>query len=87
MKRWITGATLFLWSVVLNAGIFSGRICADERVWVFLPMKIFGVQMLKELSVPLWNPYIFLGMPHLAMHFPGVFYLPDIISGDSQFLR
>ncbi|MBA7483959.1 hypothetical protein ES707_19476 [subsurface metagenome] len=79
MKRWITGATLFLWSVVLNAGIFSGRICADERVWVFLPMKIFGVQMLKELSVPLWNPYVFLGMPHLAMHFPGVFYLPDII--------
>lgn len=43
------------------------------------PAKEFSIQILKSVSVPLWNPYIFSGTPHLASLQSGTFYPLNIL--------
>jgi Bacterial membrane protein YfhO len=42
-----------------------------------LGLRIFTGRMIAQGIFPLWNPYLFAGMPHLASIYPGVLYPPN----------
>ncbi|MGH9847062.1 MAG: hypothetical protein ACREEM_50855, partial [Blastocatellia bacterium] len=42
-----------------------------------LGLRIFTGRMIAQGILPLWNPYLFAGMPHLASIYPGVLYPPN----------
>jgi hypothetical protein len=42
-----------------------------------VPMRILLGRFITEGTLPLWNPYVFAGMPLLAAIQPGVFYPPN----------
>jgi hypothetical protein len=42
-----------------------------------VPMRILLGRFIAEGTLPLWNPYVFAGMPLLAAIQPGVFYPPN----------
>ena len=45
----------------------------------FYPLRDFTVTSIKGGVLPLWNPYIFCGTPHLALQQSAIFYPPSII--------
>ena len=45
----------------------------------FYPLRLFTVNMMKSGIVPLWNPYISCGVPHLALQQSVIFYPLSII--------
>lgn len=45
----------------------------------FYPLRFFTVNSIKSGVVPLWNPYIFCGTPHLALQQSVIFYPLSII--------
>ena len=44
-----------------------------------LPLKWFDVQSLRHGALPLWNPYLYAGMPQLAESESGFFYPGNIL--------
>ncbi len=44
-----------------------------------LPLKWFDVQSIREGAIPLWNHYLYAGMPHLAESESGLFYPGNIL--------
>ena len=51
----------------------------------FFPLKFYGTNLIKSGIIPLWNPYLFCGMPFLGVLQTGVFYPPNLIiyAGDN----
>lgn len=45
-----------------------------DNVRQMLPYKMFTKESLTHGSLPLWNPYLFAGSPHIAMLQPAFFY-------------
>ena len=41
------------------------------------PLRVLAGQMIADGQLPLWNPYIFGGMPLAASVYPGAFYPPN----------
>ena len=66
------GAFLFYWAVRLW-GHFPAFM--DTLEYVF-PEKWFNVQSFRNGRMPLWNPWIACGTPHLAAFQPGPLYPP-----------
>src|SRR5688500_1878593 len=53
--------------------ILSGRVlCPADGLMQHVPFRATFAQMLRTGHLPLWDPYIFGGMPFLAAAQPGV---------------
>jgi hypothetical protein len=55
-----------------------GRVPLDERM-MHLPNGYFSWHCLRTLTPPLWNPFAFGGMPHLAGSYAAVLYPPNYL--------
>lgn len=55
--------------------IYSGRVlCPADGIIQNVPFRVTFAQMIRSGYLPLWDPYIFSGMPLLAAAQPGVLY-------------
>lgn len=67
----------------LNRGLFSSNevIAASytDLRSIFFFTRFYGFSSLKEGILPLWNPYVFGGMPFIATHHPAIFYPLNLI--------
>lgn len=77
-------ALLALSAVFLRRGLTGnpdavlGRVDWDMDV-LFYPQKAFAVESIRSGDFPLWNPYLFGGMPlHATLH-PGLLYPPNLL--------
>jgi hypothetical protein len=52
---------------------------ASDHNFYFEPFARFIGESYRKLNVPLWNPYVYCGMPQIAVPSPGVFYPPNLI--------
>ncbi len=73
-----TGITLLLLPLIYFFPAVMGKVTlAPGDGWTqILGIRILIGQMLAQGELPLWNPYIFAGMPLLASIQPGVVYPP-----------
>ena len=61
---------IFYWKIV-----FTGRILVDYDLFTyFYPYKAYAAASLREGRLPLWNPYLFMGVPFLANIQTAIFY-------------
>ena len=68
-------ALLPYWSL-----IFSDSLILDyDVVAYFYPYRHYAAEALLAGSVPLWNPYLFAGVPFLANIQTAVFYPPNLL--------
>jgi hypothetical protein len=86
--RWTTGAAIvalclfslaFYRQIVLAAGgnhpaILSG----PDAMTYFYPYRAYAAQAIRSGRIPLWNPYLFTGVPFLANPQAAVFYPPNL---------
>ncbi len=80
--KWVRSAdalaclTLFFSSFFFFYDLLYGRYLLTERDLgpYFIPPRFFWVQSIKNLDLPLWNPYQFSGSPFLANPQHGVLY-------------
>ena len=49
-------------------------LCPDDALTFGLPLRIAGAQMIHDGHLPLWNPYLFAGMPLLATGQSGLLF-------------
>ncbi len=50
-----------------------------DVIRIIYPAKFFSIQTLKAGQIPLWNPHIFSGNPHLASLQSGTFYPMNVL--------
>lgn len=63
-----------------RALLFSGRIAADPTLMrLVYPYRQYLAEALREGQLPLWNPYLFTGVPFQADPQAAVFYPPNLI--------
>ena len=67
----LTLAPLLYFSPVL---LKHGVLCPDDGILQNIPLRIVIAHMIRSGYVPLWNPYIFSGMPLLAAAQGGVLF-------------
>lgn len=46
----------------------------DDQIRIFFPDRVFTNTLLKQKELPLWNPHVFAGTPHIANFQSAVFY-------------
>lgn len=68
---------LYLSGALFSTGSLLGSPSADIKVEVY--SKLYGYNELSNLSIPLWNPYRFSGMPYVATLHPSIFYPFNLI--------
>ncbi len=68
---------IVLASVLLHPEQYGGRIYSSSDARAVEAFKVVGDRMLAEGTYPLWNPYVFMGMPSYASlaYTPGVYPL------------
>src|SRR5438552_10723698 len=55
--------------------LLSGRVlCPDDDLLQNVPFRVAAAQMIRSGYLPLWDPYIFSGMPLLATAQVGILY-------------
>ncbi len=63
-----------------RALLFSGRIAADPTLMrLVYPYRQYLATALREGRLPLWNPYLFTGVPFQADPQAAVFYPPNLL--------
>lgn len=85
---------IVLLCIVFREIIFSDYIFARRDIArLYLPVREFAVKSIKSLEAPLWNPYIFCGVPlhasiHHAVFYPLtiIYYIGDFAKGFSFFI-
>jgi hypothetical protein len=45
----------------------------------FEPLTRYAVERIRGGQFPLWNPYLYCGMPQIALQSPGIWYLPGAV--------
>ena len=50
-----------------------------DAVTYFYPYRAYAADAIRSGRIPLWNPYVFLGVPFLANPQTGVFYPPNLL--------
>jgi len=55
-------AAIFFWKIALTNLILAG---VDVFTY-FTPFKAYAAEVLRAGRLPLWNPYLFMGVPFLA---------------------
>lgn len=73
----LIGITLLFFGKALLSGLNFGY--ADIHRY-FYPIRYFTACSIKEGIIPLWNPYLFAGIPNLAALQPAVFYPLSILT-------
>lgn len=66
--------TLFFWKIALTNLILVGL----DVFTYFYPYKAYAVDAIRHGALPLWNPYLFMGVPFLANIQAATFYPVDI---------
>jgi hypothetical protein len=61
---------VFFWKILLTNLILTG---VDVFTY-FYPYRDYAAQAVRQARLPLWNPYLFLGVPFLANSQAAVFY-------------
>jgi hypothetical protein len=61
---------VFFWKILLTNLILTG---VDVFTY-FYPYRDYAAEALRQARIPLWNPYLFLGVPFLANSQTAVFY-------------
>lgn len=70
------------WSTETIKGWESGipnKPIGDDQIRIFYPERRFTNDMLAKKTIPLWNPHVFAGTPHLANFQSAVFYPLNIL--------
>ena len=70
---------LFLTAIFFMPLFFDLSFCYRDIHRYFLPYKHLYAESLRQGILPLWNPYMFCGMPFLASLQTHVFYLPNLL--------
>jgi hypothetical protein len=52
---------------------------ASDHCYYFEPFAHFIADAYRNLRIPLWNPYVYSGMPQVAVPSPGIFYPFNLI--------
>ena len=50
-----------------------------DAITYFYPYRAYAAESIRDGRIPLWNPYLFLGVPFLANPQAGVFYPPNLL--------
>jgi hypothetical protein len=58
---------------------FDREFFVSDHAFYFEPFAKFMATSYIEGHVPLWNPYLYCGMPQLANPSPGIFYFPNFL--------
>ncbi|MFN8550813.1 MAG: hypothetical protein U0103_04930 [Candidatus Obscuribacterales bacterium] len=79
-------AFLLLLLLLAPLGAFYGTILLGEKVfhiadhtYYFEPFTKFISSTLASNRLPLWNPYLYCGMPQIAVPSPGMFFPPNLL--------
>jgi hypothetical protein len=73
----LVGITLLFFAKVLFTNFTFGY--GDIHRY-FYPIRYFTASAIKEGVIPLWNPYLYAGIPNLAALQPAVFYPVSILT-------
>src|SRR5579859_1359588 len=72
-------AILVVFIVVLFLPAFAGKLLVSpngDQIWAGLPFRWFGAEEWRRTgSVPVWNPYIFGGLPFVGAMHGDIFYV------------
>lgn len=67
LAAWLLALSLVVAaSVLIHAEQYAGEIYASSDARAVEAFKVVGDQMLAKGEYPLWNPYVFMGMPSFA---------------------
>ena len=68
IREWLVVALLFILTVAFFSQLVLGNlVMAGLDVFnYFYPYKAYAAEVLRSGSLPLWNPYLFMGVPFLA---------------------
>lgn len=78
---WLAGAALalapfvFFWRETLGLRLFA----PSDAFLYFFPIRVLTAQFLRAGHLPLWNPYVFSGVPYLAEIQTAVLYPPNLL--------
>ena len=67
-------ALVLFWDLLWLPG--DQLIAGNDLQHMFLQWWRFGLESLRQGELPLWNPYLFSGVPFLANPQPALFYPP-----------
>jgi len=74
----IAAALLAAWVLVLCLPMFSGGFLVNpssDQMWTGVPFRWFGAEQWRTTgSVPLWNPFMFGGLPFVGAMHGDIFY-------------
>ncbi len=70
---------VFFYKVLIFRYIALPVNCCWDAVSPLYPFKLISALSWRDCEVPLWNPYMYCGIPLLANVQSGVFSLPDIL--------
>jgi hypothetical protein len=79
-RNWLPAIAVYGVLAVWHGGmlLIRGEVPTDESL-IHLPNAAFSWQCLREGALPLWNPYVFCGLPHLASQHAAALYPPIYI--------
>ncbi|MBN1900565.1 YfhO family protein [Candidatus Sumerlaeota bacterium] len=80
-KKEVFLAALFIFTIALglHLNLFQEGLSVDERANQNLPDRVFNARSLRQGVLPLWNPYVFWGNPHIATHQSAFFYPSNLV--------
>src|SRR5438270_470191 len=70
----VTLAPIIYFLPAINRG---DVLCPDDGILFNTPLRVATAQIIRSGSLPLWNPYIFSGMPLLASSQGGLLFPPN----------
>jgi len=93
MKRILNLLLIASFFAILTILLFKDVIFSDSILSFrdlgrfFYPPREFAFNLLKNGTIPFWNPYILCGNPLIASHQPAVFYPVSLVYLAGDFLR
>ncbi|MDE2929519.1 MAG: hypothetical protein OXQ27_01180 [Chloroflexota bacterium] len=67
--------TAFFWKALLTDRVLAGY----DLSTYFYPYRQYAAMALRQANLPLWNPYLFQGVPFLANQQTAVLYPPNLL--------
>ncbi len=67
--------TTFFWKALLTDRVLAGY----DLSTYFYPYRQYAAAALRQANLPLWNPYLFQGVPFLANQQTAVLYPPNLL--------
>jgi hypothetical protein len=89
LKDVVTLVALAAWcAALLRKSLFgNGAMLGYDLYTYFFPAKVYAAEALRRGELPLWNPYVFAGVPFLANVQMAVLYPPDLLFAVLEFHR